>query len=134
LRNELGLRLSTTYDLTTLAAAHLALGDVVEALGYAEQVLAILAECGGEGPEFPERDYWLSYQVLMAAGQADRAGATLQAAHHLVMSRADKITDPALHQSFLERIEVNREIVTAYQQQERNQVSPGDDTPEPGTG
>jgi hypothetical protein len=50
------------------------------------------------------------------------------------MSRADKITDPALHQSFLERIEVNREIVTAYQQQERNQVSPGDDTPEPGTG
>ncbi|MBI1879858.1 MAG: tetratricopeptide repeat protein [Chloroflexi bacterium] len=114
LRNELGLRLQTTYDLTTLAAAHLAQGEVTKAVDYAGQVLAILEECGGEGPELPERDYWVSCQVLMAAGQTDRARATLQVAYHLVMARAEKITDSALRQSFLERLAGNREIVAEY--------------------
>jgi tetratricopeptide (TPR) repeat protein len=116
LRNELGLRLYTTYDLSTLAATYLASGEVTRALEYAEQNLAILEECSGEGPELPERDYLVSYQVLVAAGQAERAKATLQAGYEVVMGRADKITDPDLRQSFLERVAVNREIVAAYRQ------------------
>jgi tetratricopeptide (TPR) repeat protein len=121
LRNELGLRLYTTYDLSTLAATYLAMGEVTKALEYAEQTLSILEECGGEGPELPERDYLVSYQVLVAAGQAERAKATLQAGYEVVMGRADKITDPDLRQSFLERVAVNREIVAAYRQVLDNQ-------------
>jgi tetratricopeptide (TPR) repeat protein len=114
LRQALDLRLYITDDLATLAATHLAAGQVAEALIYAEQTLAFLAECGGEGPEFPQRDYFIGYQVLTAAGQAERAKAILQAAYQLVLARAEKITDPDLRQSFLEQVAVNREIVAEY--------------------
>jgi class 3 adenylate cyclase/tetratricopeptide (TPR) repeat protein len=117
LRTELNLRLYTTFDLTSLAAIYLAMNEIPQALGYTEQGLSILEEYGGEGPEFPERDYWISYQVLVAAGQTERAKTVLQSAYALVMRRAERITDLALRQSFLERVEVNREIVAAYRRQ-----------------
>jgi hypothetical protein len=37
------------------------------------------------------------------------------------MSRADKITDPDLRQSFLERVAVNRDIVQEYNREFKNQ-------------
>ena len=114
LHQELGLRLNTTDDLATLAAIHLAAGRVSQASHHAEQALAILQECGGEGPEFPQRDYFICYQVLTAAGQAEAARTALQSAYDLIMTRAGKIANPTLRQSFLERIQVNREVVQAY--------------------
>jgi tetratricopeptide (TPR) repeat protein/class 3 adenylate cyclase len=116
LHKSLDLTLRTTDDLATLAAAHLAAGEVRRALPYAEQALAILEECHGEGPEFPQRDYFIGYQVLKAAGQPDRARAALASAYNLVVARADKITDPALRQSFLQRVTVNQAIVAEYRQ------------------
>jgi tetratricopeptide (TPR) repeat protein len=118
LRRELGQRLRMTDDRATLAATHLAANNLDQALAYAEQVLDILEKCGGEGPEFPQRDYFICYQVLAAAGQEERAEAALQSAYDLVMARADKITDPALRQSFLEKVRVNREIVEEYVKRE----------------
>jgi tetratricopeptide (TPR) repeat protein len=114
LRQELDMRLNTTDDLGTLAAVHLSAGDIPEALDIARQALAILDECGGEGPEFPQRDYLICYQALAAAGEAEQAQAALESAYDLVMARAEKITDPSLRQSFLERVAVNREIVKEY--------------------
>jgi class 3 adenylate cyclase/tetratricopeptide (TPR) repeat protein len=115
LRQELDMRLNMADDLATLAASHLASSDTPQALDYARQALAILEECGGEGPEFPQRDYFICYQVLAAAGQTERAQAALQSANDLVMARADKIADPALRQSFLERVQINHEIVQEYE-------------------
>jgi adenylate cyclase len=112
--HTLGLRLRMTDDLATLAAAHLAADNVAEALTYAEQFLALLEECGGEGPEFPQRDYYIGYRVLTSAGSEERADVALRSAHNLVITRAGKITDPDLRQSFLEQVSVNREIVTEY--------------------
>ncbi|UCC89076.1 MAG: hypothetical protein JSV81_07145, partial [Anaerolineales bacterium] len=114
LRRELDMLLNTTDDLATLAAACLGAGDIDQALTYAQEALIILEECGGEGPEFPQRDYFICYQVLAAAGQASRARAALRSAFDLLMARADKITDLDLRQSFLERVAVNREIVKEY--------------------
>jgi predicted ATPase/class 3 adenylate cyclase len=115
MRREINLVLWTTADLTTLAAAHLAAGDVAQALNYAQQALAILEECGGEGPEFPQRDYYICHQVLSAAGQEDAARAALQSAYDQVLARADRITAPALRQSFLEQVPINREIIQEYE-------------------
>jgi hypothetical protein len=36
-------------------------------------MLAILQGCGDEGPEFPQRSYFIGYQIFMAAGQPERA-------------------------------------------------------------
>jgi len=118
LRQELDLRLRMADDLATLAAAYLAAGNVAQALVYAGQALAILDGCGGQGPEFPQRDYFTCYQVLAAAGQEERAQAALQSAYNLVMARAEKTTDPALRQSFMERVPVNCKIVQEYGKRE----------------
>lgn len=106
-------------DLATLAKATLAIGNVDEALEYARQTLTILETCGGEGPEFPQRAYFICYQVLAAAGQDQPAQAALQAAYAMVMARAAKISDPAQRRSFLEQRAMNREIVTEYGLQNR---------------
>jgi len=113
-RQQADLRLFTTGDLATLGAAYLASNDIPKALDYTQQALLILEECGGEGPEFPQQDYFICYQVLRAAGQTDAACDALRSAYGLVMARAEKITDPAMRQSFLERVPVNREIVQEY--------------------
>jgi tetratricopeptide (TPR) repeat protein/class 3 adenylate cyclase len=111
MRRELGLRLWTTADLTTLAAAWLSLADLGQALDYARQALTLLNECGGQGPESPQQDYFICYQVLSAAGQAQNAEAALRAAYNLIMERAQKIHDSELRQSFLERVSINQQIM-----------------------
>jgi hypothetical protein len=116
MQRELDLHLDTSYDLTTLAVAHLTAGDTAQALDYARQALRILDECGGEGPEFPQRDYYLCSQVLAAVGEDVAARDALHAAASLVLARADKILDPALRQSFLERVPINHQIVRAMNQ------------------
>ncbi len=115
LQRELKLTLRMTDNLATLAAAYLTAGNIVEALNYTQLAWVILEECRGEGPEFPQRDYFVCYQVLAAGGQMEQAHAALQSAYNLVMARANKITDSALQQSFLQQVRVNREIVQEYE-------------------
>jgi adenylate cyclase len=115
MRQGLDLRSRTADDLATLAATHLAIDQIDQALSYAQRALGILEECGGEGPESPQRDYFLCYQVLAAAGRAIEAQMALQSAHNLVMTRAEKIADPVLRQSFLERVQINHQIVQEYE-------------------
>ncbi len=117
LKRELELHLETTYDLATLAAASLAQGEQQQALIYARQAVTILDECGGEGPESPQRDYFLCAQVLAALNEPDAARTALQAAYQLITRRAQKITDPTLRRSFLERVSINRQIIQAASQQ-----------------
>jgi adenylate cyclase len=113
IRREIDLELWTTADLAVLAASHLALQDTAKALTYAEQTLTMLDECGGEGPEFPHQDYFICYQVLQAIGKIEMARKALQSAHQLVVARAEKITDPALRESFLKNVPINRQIIEA---------------------
>jgi adenylate cyclase len=115
MRRELGLELYTADDLATLAAAHLGLADAAIAVDYAQQSLHILDECGGEGPEFPHRDYFVCYQVFAAAGQTDAAHAALRSAHELVVARADRITDPSWRESFLTHVPANRAIIQEWE-------------------
>jgi tetratricopeptide (TPR) repeat protein len=110
MRRELALHLRAADDLSTSALAHLALGNHSEALDCAQQALSILNECRGEGPEFPQRDYFICYQVLQGNGLIEAARDALQSAYRLVMARADKIADPALRQSFLGSVPINRDI------------------------
>jgi hypothetical protein len=108
------MRPATADNLAILAAIGLAASELTTALTSAEQAFIILNECGGEGPEFPQLDYFICYQVFSADGEKRLAQLALQSAYNLVMGRANKITDPALRQSFLEQVAVNREIVAAY--------------------
>jgi hypothetical protein len=88
--------------------------DLAHALDCAIQARTILEECDGEGPEFPQQDYFIIYQVLTTAGRSREADAALQMAHQIVMARAEKIKDPFLRQSFLERVVTNRTIIDTF--------------------
>jgi tetratricopeptide (TPR) repeat protein len=115
IRRELDLRPFEADDLSVIAAIHLAQNAKDDAVHFAQQALAILDECEGEGPEFPQRDYFLCYQVFAAVDNTTTARHALESAYRLVMARADKITDPELRRSFLERVTINRQIVDAMQ-------------------
>jgi adenylate cyclase len=111
LGQETDQTLGTTTALAACALAHLESQAVDRALACAKQAKDILDECGGEGAEYPQRDYLACYRVLDAAGQAEEASAALRAAHDLVLARAGKIHDPALRRSFLEKVSVNRQVL-----------------------
>ncbi len=111
MRMEADMRLFTADDLATLAAAQQALGQMAKALDYARQARALLDECGGQGPETPQRDYFVCHQVFRAAGETAAARHCLTEAKRLIKERAEKIKDPGLRQSFLERVPINREIM-----------------------
>ncbi len=115
MHREIGLELWTTTDLVTLASAKLMTDEIVAALGYAEQAKSILDAHDGAGAEFPHRDYYICYQVFLAAGQVEHALAALQSAHRLVMRVRAKITDAGMRESF-SAIPVNREIANEYRQ------------------
>lgn len=107
------LELSTTSDLSIIAVAQLALQNEVEALEAVRKALKILDECDGEGPDFPQRDYWLCYQVLQALGEKPLAAHALASAHRLLMRQADRISDPAMRRSYLDNVAFNRNILQA---------------------
>lgn len=118
LHRELYLVVNTTATLGTLAAAYLALGNTSQARDYTQQALAILDQCGGEGPECPQRDYLACSRVLAALGEQEAAREALCAAYSIITTRAEKITDPDLRQSFLTQVAVNRQIIEAMEKQE----------------
>ena len=108
---QLDLRLSTTTDLTTLARASLALGRPEDAARYLEETLAILDECSGQGPDYPQRDYFFCYEILTALGRNEEAQRALEAAHRLLMAQAEEISDPAMRRDYLHEVAFNRAIV-----------------------
>jgi adenylate cyclase len=110
---EMAVRFAQQTELTTLARAWLALGDREKALHYIHEALEILDLSGGEGPDYPHRDYFRCYQVLQACGQPDEAARALARAHQLLMARMEKISDPHLRRSFLDNIPFNREMLMA---------------------
>lgn len=117
IRRELTLSIRIADNLAMLAAIYLARGKLPQAGTYAQQVLAILEECHGVGPEFPQQDYWICYQVLLAQGAYAQANQALHAAYQLVMQRAQKIGDAALQRSFVEQVAVNRAIIACAERE-----------------
>jgi len=109
----LELELSTTSDLAIVATAQLALEQQPEALVVVHKALHILDNCAGEGPDFPQRDYWMCYQVLQTLGETTLAAHALTAAHRLLMQQAQRINDVEMRQAYLENVRFNRSILQA---------------------
>jgi len=111
IHQSLGQQAYLVDDLATLADIALGSGELSRALDFTHRAQALLEELGGDGPEFPHRDYFILYQVLSAAGQAEPARAALQSAVDQMMARADKISAADMRRSFLENVPLNRQIV-----------------------
>lgn len=98
-----------------LARVALAEGRVDEALAHVELLMEHVAAGGAfDGTEEPLLLPLTCFQVLEAAADP-RAAEVLDAAMTELRAQADRISDPAARQGFLENVPHHREIVAAWQ-------------------
>ncbi|MDM8532793.1 tetratricopeptide repeat protein [Anaerolineales bacterium HSG25] len=100
LRQSLEAKWSTTDNLAVLGNIYRLQGDIAKAVEYAEQAWTLLEECGGEGPEFPQRDYCACGDAFAVVGDK-RAIQAYQLARNLIEKRANHIQDADLRESYL---------------------------------
>lgn len=95
----------------TVQLAHLLLqrNEAALALALLEKPLMALRQEGLRALAEPFAAYWTGYQVFKANADP-RAEAILQEAYQRLLAKATQFDDPALQQSFLEAVRVNRLI------------------------
>jgi eukaryotic-like serine/threonine-protein kinase len=100
------MRSMQAYALAALAEAYGAEGRTQEALSAAQEAIALLVSLGGieEGETLIRLTY---AEALDAALARDASRLALKEARDRLLTRAAKIADPALRQSFLERVPEN---------------------------
>ena len=113
LRRELGKDHLALESLAGLARLALATGDLARALAHVEEILAALETHTLDGTDEPLRVYLTCVQVL-AANDDPRAPAVLDAAHTLLQTRAARIHDDSLRQTFLHDVPEHRELLERY--------------------
>ena len=98
-----------------LARVALAREDWEQARKHVEAILSYMeAHPNLDGIEDPGLVYLACYQGLAAMRDAC-AAEVLAVAHHYLQTKAAKIEDDALRQSFLENVVAHRELLAAYQ-------------------
>jgi tetratricopeptide (TPR) repeat protein len=107
--------------LAGLARVALAQQDVPQALAYAEEILAHLAQGTLDGTDEPLRVQLTVYQALAAATDP-RAGDVLTAAYGALIARAGKIGDEARRFLFLENIAAHQELQAEWARRERGKA------------
>jgi tetratricopeptide (TPR) repeat protein len=97
-----------------LARIALTRGRVAEALEPVKGMVAWMSAEGIQSLDFPFVAYMTIFQVLIAAGDTERARRYLTEAHNALMERAEKLEDPSSRDLFLKSVAVHREIVATY--------------------
>jgi len=100
------------FTLEFVAALCLELGKPDEALKYSKEIIE-MAEIN-PSPYMPERRFFIHSKILRALVQESEADEYLQRAYERVMHVANNLSDEELHNSWLENVRVNREILEAH--------------------
>ncbi len=108
-------QIANTLDAEAgLARCALNSGDVDGAVAQIEQSLQWLDEHSLTGLDHPFRFYQTAHQILQKAGKSKAANRILAEAHSLLETRAARIDNVALRQSFLTNVPENQAIITAW--------------------
>jgi tetratricopeptide (TPR) repeat protein len=118
---QAGIKHYQVIGHSVLSMAHLARGEIDEALATTTRAVAQLEEIGTVGGA-EQMVYFNHSQVLEVAGRAAEAGQALHRAQQMVREKAERISDPLRRRSFLERVPLNRQILGAAENQ--GQVDP----------
>jgi predicted ATPase/class 3 adenylate cyclase len=102
IRQQIGQHSYTHDDIAGLARIALAQGDLTQALAHARAAQAWIAQHGVEGIEHPLRLYLTLIETLQTAGLPEEASELVQTAWRMVQEQAERISDEAIRQSFLE--------------------------------
>jgi hypothetical protein len=115
-RRETGEVAYAVIDLSYLALAELALGDVENAWQHSQEAVAEL-EAGLSGVEHPQRIYYNHYRVAKATRRWAAARVALERAAHTVTEWAKRIQDPVLQEKFRTGSHIRRAIAKALASQ-----------------
>lgn len=108
--------------LAGLAHALLLDRQILEAQSCVEELLAYLLRFGAapqqavralQGAREPARVYWSVYRILSALADA-RAETVLRLGYARLTALAAKISDPALHSAFWEKVSLHRDLRAAW--------------------
>lgn len=111
--DELDLRVMSTPDLLTQARAALYTGDMDAAAELAQAAWGILAACGGQGPDFPQRDAYYCAEVFAVVGEMELARQALGMARQWLDERAERIRDGQLREAYRHAVAVHAAILAA---------------------
>lgn len=127
--SELGITAEHATTLAWLGAVHLFKNDWQAALQYTTQATAQLASVNNISTEFPPQDvWWLHYCVLrhrlnFTNGRYDHtqdqetAWQALEKARELMLSGIATLSDEGLRRNYLNKVQINHEIVTEWARQ-----------------
>ncbi|MCA9930655.1 MAG: tetratricopeptide repeat protein [Anaerolineales bacterium] len=110
IKQELGQEAGKVDNLAELALISLSEEENDAALAFAEQISGWITEKGINGIEYPLKAYMSCMTVFEAVGQYTRAQASSAAAFDLLTSNANKISDPDIRQSYLQKVPLHQEI------------------------
>jgi tetratricopeptide (TPR) repeat protein len=98
------------------ALAHLSLKDFNQVEQCVQQIMNLLQQ--GVGGRLTHKAHLNLWRVLQVTGYLKQARQHLDWAHQYVMTEIQKISDPTLRESSLKGNRTNREIVSAWQEEE----------------
>jgi len=113
---ERGQQASCVENTASLGRVALEHGDLEAARTYVAEVLAYTREHGLAGVESPFLVYQTCIRILDACGEKEAARQMLETAYGELLERMERIADPQLQRSFLERVPEHREIVAAWRE------------------
>ena len=100
------------------AMAHLRLNDIASAKEHSQRAIALLDRQGAA--EVIEEEIFFNHaEILKEARETEESKNYLKKAYDEVMNKANRINDQIIRNSFLERVRVNRVIISAYTDQRR---------------
>ena len=104
------------YALIPLAEVLLRQGDTAAALRATRRGVTLHAKSGFARAGFGQSQdiWWWHSRALAANGRNEDAWAALRHAHGLLLEAVRNVRDEGLRRSYLNKLEVNREIVTAW--------------------
>ncbi|HEY7945636.1 MAG TPA: GAF domain-containing protein, partial [Casimicrobiaceae bacterium] len=102
--------------MTMLALAHLRDGDAAAALKATARATAMHRAQGFAVPDAfaPQEIWWRHAQALSASKRPSDARQALERAHGLMIERIGNLRDEGLRRNYLNKIQVNREIIAAW--------------------
>ncbi|MGH8714227.1 MAG: GAF domain-containing protein [Casimicrobiaceae bacterium] len=102
--------------MTWLALAHLRNGDAAAALKASARATAAHRAQGFAVPDAfaPQEIWWRHAQALSASKRPSDARQALERAHGLMIERIGNLRDEGLRRNYLNKIQVNREIIAAW--------------------
>ena len=128
-RKRPGLDSDETAGWLALARAFLAQGRPEDALRVSERVAKQHRGQGyGRATQGRSQEIWWRHaQALAANGRDEEAWEALRQAHELLLDAVRNVHDEGLRRSFLNKVEVNREIVRAWlRESEARGLPPGE--------